>query len=228
MGTVVPASIVRDLVREVDPAVGMPLAVIARRTGSRYALAGSYLLSGSRLRFDVELVDPESGDLLLAMDPVAGPVDSLEAVVTMLAEGITAATVAHLNPGIAYAWSSPPSLEAVRGLLATQDMFCQVRWNDAIDQAHAAIRETPDLAPLLLMVAISHLNLFRPSDADSVLSLIEPLREQMMTVERLLDQAYQKGMYLGYIHHRDPEWETLRDYRLYLELMGPEWVDGGR
>ena len=39
---------------------------------------------------------------------------------------------------------------------------------------------------------------------------------------RLLQQAYQEGMQLGYYHHRDPEWEPLRDYRAYQELLIPQ------
>jgi tetratricopeptide (TPR) repeat protein len=39
---------------------------------------------------------------------------------------------------------------------------------------------------------------------------------------RLLQQAFQEGMDLGYYHHRDPEWETLRDYRPYQEFMKPK------
>jgi hypothetical protein len=39
---------------------------------------------------------------------------------------------------------------------------------------------------------------------------------------QLLEQAIQEGMELGYYHHRDPEWETLRDYRPYQELMRPQ------
>ena len=39
----------------------------------------------------------------------------------------------------------------------------------------------------------------------------------------LLQQAIRDGVTRAYFHHRDPEWETLQDYRPYLELMGPEW-----
>jgi len=39
---------------------------------------------------------------------------------------------------------------------------------------------------------------------------------------RLLRDAYGQGMQLGYFHHRDPEWESLRDYRAYQELLTPE------
>jgi len=38
----------------------------------------------------------------------------------------------------------------------------------------------------------------------------------------LLKTAYREGMQLGYYHHRDPEWEPLRDYRAYQELLTPE------
>jgi len=186
--TVVPASRVRDLVREVDPAVGMPLEEIARRSRARYALAGSYALSGDRIRFDVELVNAESGELLGAFDPVAGPVDSLEAVITLLSERVTAATMARLSPdlspGAARLWSSPPSLELVRGLVTIQDLFCRVRGEEVIDQAQPWLEQAPDFAPLLLMTALSYMGLNRFREADSVLTLIEPLREQLTSQER--------------------------------------------
>jgi hypothetical protein len=39
---------------------------------------------------------------------------------------------------------------------------------------------------------------------------------------QLLQQAIQEGIRLGYYHHRDPEWETLRDYRPFQVLMRPK------
>ncbi|UCG86061.1 MAG: tetratricopeptide repeat protein, partial [Gemmatimonadota bacterium] len=156
--------------------------------GASFAVAGSYSVSADRLRFDVELVEARSGELLRSLAPVDGPTDSLEQVMALLAERVTAATAAMLNPGILPAWSSPPTLEAVTGLMATQDVFCRLRWQDAIDQAHEALEEAPDFPPLLLMASISHWNLYRPGEADSILALIEPLRDQMTSDERLLQE----------------------------------------
>jgi TolB-like protein/tetratricopeptide (TPR) repeat protein len=187
--TVVPASSVRDLLSDVDPAVGMPVAEIARRTGARFAVAGSYSTSGSRVRFDVELVDAESGDLLRSPDPVSGNVDSLAGVVGVLAERVTAAAMGVLSPDVSpdlSEWSSPPSLEAFEGLRSTQDMFCRSRWRDVIDLAQPYLQEAPDFAPLLLFVSISLANLSRNREADSVLALLEPLRGQLTNEERLL------------------------------------------
>jgi tetratricopeptide (TPR) repeat protein len=39
---------------------------------------------------------------------------------------------------------------------------------------------------------------------------------------RLLEQAYHEGMRLGHDHRREPEWETLRDYRPYEEFVRPK------
>ena len=36
---------------------------------------------------------------------------------------------------------------------------------------------------------------------------------------QLLHQAYDEGMELDYYHHRDPEWESLRNYRPYQEFV---------
>jgi tetratricopeptide (TPR) repeat protein/TolB-like protein len=189
--TVVPASGVRDLVRDVDPDVSMPLREISRRTGARYAVAGSYSTLGGSVRFDVELVDGETGELLRSLDPIAGPADSLEAVTLLLAERVTAAAAALLTSDVDLAFarmSSPPSLDLVRGLVATQEHFCSARFVDAIDEAQAVLQETPDFAPLLLMVAISYGNRRRFNrEADSILTLIEPLREQLTSQERGLE-----------------------------------------
>ncbi len=38
---------------------------------------------------------------------------------------------------------------------------------------------------------------------------------------QLLQQALEEGMPLGWVHDRDPEWETLRDNQAYLELIRP-------
>ena len=38
---------------------------------------------------------------------------------------------------------------------------------------------------------------------------------------RLLEQAFQEGMRLGHVHRRDPEWDSLEDYRPYQEFLRP-------
>jgi len=203
--TVVPASRVRDLVLDEDASRRMTLGEIARRTGARYTVAGSYSMSAGRLRFDVELVDAESGELLRAMDPVSGPTDSLEAVVVTLTERVAAAATGLLNPNLGpefVRWSSPPSLDAFRGLLTVQDLFCRTRYQAAINEAQPALQEAPDFAPLLVLVSISLGGLGRLREADSVLALVEPLLEQLTTEERLL-----KEWWYGNIHG-DHETET--------------------
>lgn len=186
--TVVPASAVRDLMREVDETVGLSVNEIASRMEARYAVAGSYSTQGDRVRFDVELIDAESGEMVRALAPVTGSVDSLEGVMADLAERVTVATLAllSLDVNLFTSWSPPPSLEVFRTLMVTQDAFCRMRWRDVIDQARPALRQAPDYAPLLVMAVFSYANLGRMREADSVFTLLEPLMDGLTTSERLL------------------------------------------
>jgi len=184
---VVPASTVRNLTRDNDPTAPLSPEEVARRTAARYVLAGSYSTAAGRLRFDVDLMDLETGELLRSLDPVTGPIDSLEAVYALVGERVTAATVAFLNPDMVIrGWSSPPSLEAVESLLTTGDLFCRLRWQDAIDQAQPVLEDHPDFSPLLIMVAFSYANTGRIREADSVLAVVDTLSERLTSAERLL------------------------------------------
>ncbi len=217
---VVPASVVRDHWREMDAAVGLPVAEIASRTGARFAVAGSYTTSAGRVRFEVELVDAGSGDMLRALDPVSGPVDSLESVIGTLAERVTGAVAALLNPDPAL-WmarsSMPPSLEVFSGYLAMMDVFCQGRFQDAIELAQPALRAAPKYVPTLYLVGAAYGNLGRRREEDSVAALIEPLLDQLTTVDRLQFE-WGRGMRRGDLAEETRAVEQL--YRLHPNLFG--------
>jgi DNA-binding SARP family transcriptional activator/TolB-like protein len=185
---VVPASFARDHWREIDAAAGLPVVELARRTEARYAVAGSYAISTGHVRFDVELVDAETGGMLRALDPVSGPVDSLEYVIGALAEQVTVAVAALLDPDRA-SWiaqsSMAPSLEVLRGYMTVLDVFCQSRWQDAIDLAQPFIREVPDYWRIAYLASHAYLHLGREREADSVIALIDPLLDRLATADRL-------------------------------------------
>jgi tetratricopeptide (TPR) repeat protein len=196
---VVPANAVRDLVREVNRDEGTQFEEIASRTGARYLVVGSYSVSAGHLRFDVDLVDTESGELLPAPDPVSGPVDSLAAVIALLSDRVTAATVALLSPN-SQPWatlgSSPPSMEVVRALFATSDLFCRAQLEEVIDQAQAVFEVAPDYGPLLSMLLYAYGNLGRQREWDSVYALLQPQMDQLTTTERLWVE-WAHGIYHG-------------------------------
>jgi tetratricopeptide (TPR) repeat protein len=79
--------------------------------------------------------------------------------------------------------------------MATQDMFCRGRSQEAIDEAQSALQEAPDFAPLLMLVMFSHWNQGHRRESDSVLRLIEPLMEQLSTDERLLMEHHHGNLY---------------------------------
>ncbi|MFC1639259.1 BTAD domain-containing putative transcriptional regulator [Gemmatimonadota bacterium] len=215
---VVPASIVRDHLRDMDHVVGLPIVEIARRTQARYAVAGSYSISNGQVRFAVELVDAESGDMLRALDPVSGPADSLESVVGTVAQRVTAAAVALLDPRAPFALRElPPSLEVFRGHMAMNDAFCQGRWQDAIELARPALRAAPDYAPTLYLVGAAYGNLGRRHEEDSVAALIEAHLDRLPTYTRLQFQ-WLRGLRWGDLDEATRASEQL--YQLHPRTFG--------
>jgi tetratricopeptide (TPR) repeat protein len=217
---VVPATHVRDVVLEMDPAVRLSVAEIANRTGARYAVAGSYTISAGQVRFDVELVDAETGDMLRALDPVSGPADSLENVVGTLAEQVTVAVVAHLDPESAL-WlaqsAMPTSLDVFRGYMTLVDVFCQSRYQDAIDVAQPYMRTAPDYWRFAYLVSAAYGYLGRDREGDSVAALMEPFLDQMNNFDRLSFE-WIHGLRHGDLDEATRAGEQL--YRLLPEIYG--------
>ena len=83
---VAPSTTVRDVIRDLTGAGTASVASLAERVGATVAVAGSFASTGGNVRFEVEILDAVSGDLLRALDPVAGPVDSAEVVIGSVAE----------------------------------------------------------------------------------------------------------------------------------------------
>jgi tetratricopeptide (TPR) repeat protein len=100
-----------------------------------------------------------------------------------------------LNPGIQAGWSSPPTLEAVTGLMAAQDMYCRMRWEDVFEEAQSGLEEAPDFPPLLYMLASAYAWSNRLFEADSVLSRLLSLRERMTSEEQRLADWFHGNLY---------------------------------
>ena len=76
-------------------------------------------------------------------------------------------------------------MEVVRIELATNDLFCRLRWQDAIDLAKQGLELAPDHGPLLGEMLFAYGNLGREREADSIYALVEPLKHWLTTTERL-------------------------------------------
>jgi tetratricopeptide (TPR) repeat protein/TolB-like protein len=184
---VVPSTTVRDAYRQLgDDATTAEVATVVAAT---HALAGTIASAAGQLRMEVELIDVRSGERLRTFDPVAGPVDSTEALIARLAAQATAGAVAHLDPESPQ-WmatgSLPVSLEAYQQHLQQLDLFCALDYPASVEAGRRAVALSPEYIPALGQMGVALSNLRREAEADSVFEILRGLRDRMTTTERAL------------------------------------------
>jgi tetratricopeptide (TPR) repeat protein len=194
---VVPASAVREAIDALGPDASV--SALADHLHARWALTGSMARTGNRVQFSIAFEDVESGERLRDLDPISGSVDSLEVVMGRLADAAAAAAVSLLNPDLP-PWASmnslAPSVAVYRQHLAQFELFCQGRFDEAIELGGRVFASAPDYVPALQITRASFANQGRLREADSVTGVLAPLRDQMTTMERA-QEDWLRGRALG-------------------------------
>ena len=160
-----------------DAAPGDDLVeTLARETGARYVVTGTYYREGDDIRLQAQLVDGRRSRVLSALDPVRGDLADPGEAISTLARRITGAVAQRLDPrseGILSYTADPPTYEAFQRFSRGMDLFTDSRFRDAVEELEAAVRlDSTYLDPLLLR-SVAHMNLGEPRVADSLLSLAE-------------------------------------------------------
>ncbi len=182
---VIPASVIRDAMGRLGE--GASTAALAQETEATHAVAGTVSRIGGRVRFEIEFLDQRSGELIRALDPVTGPVDSVEVVIGRLARMAAAAAVVLLDPGAppyASDVSMPPSADVFRDVQAMVTLFSTGDFRGAITAGNRLLIRAPDYVPVLMQLYMSHDLLGQNRQADSLRALLSPLRDRMTTEER--------------------------------------------
>ena len=184
---VIPSSTVTDAIRGLGD--GASTEAIAAAVGATHAFAGTIALTGDQMRLEVELLEVRSGERLRTLEPVVGPQAAADSLLAALAQRAAAAAVAHLDPG-APPWladySVPVSLVAYESYLEQMDLFCVVDYAGSIEAGKRAVERSPEYVPALNQMMIAYSNLGMNAEADSLIDLLQGLRERMTTMERLV------------------------------------------
>jgi DNA-binding SARP family transcriptional activator/tetratricopeptide (TPR) repeat protein len=202
---VLPADKVREAVRSIPGDVSA--TSVARRLRASHAVAGTVARTGDRVRFQVELLDVRGGERLVALEPVVGAVDSVEAAVARLSQAAAAAAVAFLDPEAAL-WGAPAvadqsvpvRLDAFRHYLRGWELGCQFRLEEANDAMDQALAVDPQSVRVLFSKGVVLGNWGRNEEADSIFSQLASRRDLMTRVERAAHDywiAYLHGDALG-------------------------------
>lgn len=160
-----------------DAAAGEDLVrTLARETGARYVVTGTYYREGDGIRLQAQLVDGQRSRVLSVLDPVTGRgTDPGEAIAT-LAQRVTGAVARRLDPrndGMLSYFPDPPTYEAYQRFSAGFDLFRDSRYREAVGEFEAAMRLDSSYVDVLLMMGVAHMNLGEPGVTDSLLVLVE-------------------------------------------------------
>jgi TolB-like protein len=229
---VVPWTVVLDVIRtRGDTAT---VATLASETNATYAVAGTIARAGPEVRFAALIQDAGGGGLSTRIEPVTGPPDSLAALIRDVGARVAAALVAELDPDRP-AWTASerlaPSPEVLEHYTASLDLFCRGSMEESIAIGDRALALAPDYVPQLMMNAYAYRNARQPDAADSVLALMEPLRDQMTSAERAemdlvtawRDDDEARALQVGRRHWSGSSWSTGRMRACATGRLGGAW-----
>ena len=92
---------------------------LARRVGAGTVLGGNYYREGDRLHFEAQVVDARTGRLILALQPVIGPLREQTRVIELLRQRVMAGFAVVFQPGF-NDWKGagvPPTYAAYQAML---------------------------------------------------------------------------------------------------------------
>jgi tetratricopeptide (TPR) repeat protein/TolB-like protein len=114
---------------------------LARRVGAGTVLGGNYYREGDSLHFEAQVVDARTGRLILALQPVVGPLRDKTRVIELLRQRVMAGFAVTLRPGFADWQNSdvPPTYTAYQEMLLAADDVWVFKPVEAVPHLRRAI-----------------------------------------------------------------------------------------
>lgn len=191
-----------------------PVQALAEETGAGTVISGAYYREGETIRFQVQVTDAEGGQLLGALDPVSGTVESPVEAIERLRErvlGFLAVSFDERLAASAQLQSQAPTLEAYRAYHDGMELYIKGEQTDAIRHFYrAAVLDSTFIIPLIY-AAYCHYNLRNGPQVDSLLTIVNEHRDELPAYERYMADAMRAG-------NRGERLESYRAYRSAGEL----------
>src|SRR2546428_10465994 len=185
---VMPATLVRGAWQGTSTAPANHVHALAERTAARVVVSGTYSREGASVRFEAEIIDAGAGRLIASIEPVVGPVERLNAVVGTLAERVTAAAAARLEPGVTRSTGTeenPPSLEAFREYQQGLEVFSRGDWEQSIGHFRRAMAIDSTYLSPVPWAATAYNNLGRWGTSDTLLRSVRSSIGHLTPTERI-------------------------------------------
>jgi tetratricopeptide (TPR) repeat protein len=188
------------------------LRALAIETKAGTVVSGTYYRDGETLRFQSQITDVESDQVVTAIEPVSGPADEPMETIEELRQRIMGAVA--LVFGYEFDWaalmSKPPSFEAYQLHVRAGDLFLRGDFEAAIEQISQITEIEPSWLGPQLVNAAAHGNLGRYAEAEETANRINASRNKLTTYERFwLDWLL--------VRYKENRSDTLRASRKWLE-----------
>jgi TolB-like protein len=167
---------------------------LARETGARSVVWGSYYLERDSLRISAQILDARDGHVVRALTPVAAPADHAIDAVEQLLQKVMGAIAALGDPRLQASATSAtelPGYEAYTEYIAGIELAVRSKGEEAYPHLVRAAQLDSSFVQALLLAAE-----FRESAADSILALVAPRRSRLSPYDQAnLDRlvAYRAG-----------------------------------
>lgn len=190
---------------------GNRLQQLAEVTGAGMVVAGTYSRFGDSLRFLVEITDPISTEVLIAVPPVNGLVREPESAFRELEGRIAVALAVLLDTelgNIASLSLRQPTFEAYREHVIGMDRFSEYRMEEAIEHLTAAYALDSTFVSVLLFAAVANMNIGRHAAVDSLIQIASESRDLLSAFDRQM---------LGWFH-AVKDGDLVESWRIAREL----------
>jgi tetratricopeptide (TPR) repeat protein len=186
---VVMASTVQNTVwRLPEDATGLDVAQAVR---ANHAFVGTIDGDLASIRMTLELIDVRTGRAGWAFDPVSGPADSAEALISQLAVQAVVGIIARPEPN-SFRQAQiglPVSFEAHKAFQRQRALFILSDYEGSIEEGRRALSLSPAYIPALQSLWASFWNLQKWRERDSIGLILEGLKDRMTRMEYLRHEA---------------------------------------
>ena len=163
------------------------LRALAAETDAEIVVSGAYYLQGDSLRFQSRITDPQRGVVLLAVSPVAAPLDDPLAGVEVLRQRVMGALATIADDRLrrsARAFSQPPRYDAYQEYVQGMTEFMRINQPQAIQHFLRAAELDSTFVSATIFAAFVYGTMDLWTQADSLARIVDRSRDELAPLDR--------------------------------------------
>jgi serine/threonine protein kinase/tetratricopeptide (TPR) repeat protein len=162
---------------------------VAGETGASLVISGTYYKVGTDIQFQAQVTDVPSDRLLLALDPISGPLDTITETIEYLRQRTLGSLAAHFDERLsrfAEQTNLPVTYDAYRYYIEGVERFHNQDFTGAIAVLQRSTNLSPDFIIAYMYKAYSYMNSNQFEAADSIINTVQKRRDELSPLDRTM------------------------------------------